>query len=401
MTESVLVINAGSSSIKYQLVEVESRAALASGLIERIGEAMSTLTHKNLAGPEEVKYTVEEPLPTHVDGMRAMLKQFQTHGPDLDAGHLTAVGHRVVQGADAYNHAILICDEVEAKIEEFVPLAPLHNPANLMGIRAAREAFPDLPQVAVFDTAFHQTLPPEAYTYAIDPKVAEPLKVRRYGFHGTSHQYVARETAALMGQPEAEVNIITVHIGSGCSISAVRGGESVETSMGLTPLEGLVMGSRSGDVDPAMIFHLVRAGGYSIDEVDALLNKKSGLLGMAGSLDMRDIHKGRRAGDDASQLAFDVFCHRLRHYIGGYAAQLGRLDAIVFTAGIGENEPITRAHTLEGLEIIGVEVDQAANQAGSGPKLISTPASKVQVWVVPTNEEYEIAHQTVDLVHEL
>ncbi|MCL1898383.1 MAG: acetate kinase [Micrococcales bacterium] len=401
MSESILVINAGSSSIKYQLIDVDTRAALATGLIERIGEDISTLTHKNLSQAEETKVAVEQPLPTHTDGLRAMLSLFQSHGPDLEAGHLIGIGHRVVQGADAYNHATLITPDVVASIREFVPLAPLHNPANLMGIEAAQQAFPDLPQVAVFDTAFHQTLPPASFTYAIDPAVAVPNKVRRYGFHGTSHQYVARETAQLMGKAESEVNLITVHIGSGCSITAVRGGRSVETSMGLTPLEGLVMGSRSGDVDPALIFHLVRTAGYSIDQVDELLNKRSGLLGLCGSLDVRDIHKAIAAGDAAARLALDVFTHRLRHYIGAYAAQLGRLDGIVFTAGIGENDPVVRRETLAGLEIIGVELDDSANQTGRGPKLISAPTSLVQVWVVPTNEEYEIAHQTVDVIHGL
>jgi len=402
VSESVLVINAGSSSIKYQLVDVETRAALASGLIERIGESMSTLTHKNQAGADPIKVVVEEPLPTHTDGLRLMLAQFEANGPDLEAGHLVGVGHRVVQGANVYSAATLITPEVEASIKELIPLAPLHNPPNLMGIEAAREAFPDLPQVAVFDTAFHQTLPPAAYTYAIDPQVAKKLKIRRYGFHGTSHQFVSREAAVLIDRPAALLNLITIHIGSGCSIAAVRGGKSVETSMGLTPLEGLVMGSRSGDIDPALVFHLVRAGGYSVDEVDQLLNKKSGLVGMCGSLDVRDIHRAISQGDQTARLALDVFTHRLRHYIGGYAAQLGRVDALVFTAGIGENDPITRREALQGLEVLGVKLDQEANEATRGVAgCISAKDSAVQVWVIPTNEEYEIAHQADDLINAL
>jgi acetate kinase len=398
VSETVLVINAGSSSIKYQLVDVDTRAALASGIIERIGEPMSALTHKDLTGPTPTKTTLDVPIPDHTAGLRAVLRLFREKGPDLDAVGMVGVGHRVVQGGDLYSTATLITPEVVANIEEFVPLAPLHNPPNLMGIRAAQAAFPDLPQVAVFDTAFHQTLPAEAYTYAIPPAVAKELKIRRYGFHGTSHQYVSRETAKLMGRPLEDVNIITVHIGSGCSITAVRGGRSVETSMGLTPLEGLVMGSRSGDVDPAMIFHMVRAGGYTIDEIDKMLNKKSGLLGLCGSLDVRDIHKAIAAGDSSARLALDVFTHRLRHYIGGYTAQLGRVDAIAFTAGIGENDPVVRRETLSGLEVFGMSLDDALNDAAHGAARISPEGNATEVWVVPTDEEYEIAHQTADLV---
>jgi acetate kinase len=389
-----LVINAGSSSIKYQLVDVATREALASGIVERIGEAVSPITHR-AAG---AKHTVEAPVPDHTTGLRGVLKLFAQHGPALDAAGLVGVGHRVVQGADEFSAATLITPQVLAKIVELAPLAPLHNPANIQGIEAARAAFPDLPQVAVFDTAFHATLPPEAYTYAIDPALARQFKIRRYGFHGTSHQYVSRETAKAMGRELEAVNLITVHIGSGCSMAAVRGGRSVETSMGLTPLEGLVMGSRCGDLDPAIVFHLVRVAGLTIDQIDTMLNKRSGLLGMCGSLDLRDIHRAIAAGDSAAQLAFDVFAHRLRGYIGSYCAQLGRLDAIAFTAGIGENDPLARAGAVRGLEGFGVELDPGRNQAARGAALISTDASRVQVWVIPTNEEYEIAHQTAALI---
>jgi acetate kinase len=244
-------------------------------------------------------------------------------------------------------------------------------------------------------------LPPEAYTYAIDPGLAKQFRVRRYGFHGTSHQYVSRETARAMGRALEEVNIITVHIGSGCSMAAVRSGRSVETSMGLTPLEGLVMGSRCGDIDPAVVFHLAREASLTIDQIDNLLNTKSGLLGMCGSLDVRDIHKAIGEGDQAARLAFDVFTHRLRHYLGAYCAQLGRVDAIAFTAGIGENDPISRAAAVRGLEAFGVELDAERNQSARGAALISTDASPVQVWVMPTDEEYEIAHQTAELIDSL
>jgi acetate kinase len=397
VSETVLVINAGSSSIKYQLVDVDTREALASGIVERIGEAVSPLTHK-AAGQ---KHTIEAPVPDHTTGLRGVLKMFDSYGPDLAEVGLVGVGHRVVQGADVYTAATIITPQVIAAIEDLSPLAPLHNPANLQGIRAAMDAFPALPQVAVFDTAFHATLPPAAYTYAIPPEVASELKIRRYGFHGTSHQYVSRETARAMGQPAGEVNIITIHIGSGCSMAAVRGGQSVETSMGLTPLEGLVMGSRCGDIDPAIVFHLVREGGYSVDQVDTMLNKKSGLLGMCGSLDVRDIHKAISEGDGSAELALEVFTHRLRHYIGAYCAQLGRVDAIAFTAGIGENDPITRALAVRGLEGFGIEVDPELNQSARGAARISPPGARTEVWVMPTDEEYEIAHQAAELIDSL
>ncbi|MDR2113992.1 MAG: acetate kinase, partial [Bifidobacteriaceae bacterium] len=383
-----------SSSIKYQLVDIETREALASGIVERIGEALRPLTHKT----GEEKHSVEFPIPDHTAGLRGVLKLFAKYGPDLNQVGLVGVGHRVVQGADEFTAATLVTPAVMARIVELSPLAPLHNPANIQGIEAARAAFPELPQVAVFDTAFHATLPSAAYTYAIDPDLAHQYRIRRYGFHGTSHQYVAHETARAMGRPVEETNLITVQIGSGCSITAVREGHSVETSMGLTPLEGLVMGSRCGDIDPAIVFHLVREAGLDIDQVDTLLNKKSGLLGMCGSLDVRDIHKAIREGDPAAELAFDVFTHRLRQYLGGYCAQLGRVDAIAFTAGIGENDPLSRAAALSGLEGFGVELDPVRNQNARGLSLISTDTSRTQVWVTPTNEEYEIAHQTAELI---
>jgi acetate kinase len=394
VAETVLVINAGSSSLKYQLVDVDTRQALASGIVERIGEAVSPLTHRI----GERKHVIEAPVPDHTTGLRGVLKLFAKYGPDLGSAGLVGVGHRVVQGADEYSAATIINPQVLAKIIEFTPLAPLHNPANIQGIEASQAAFPDLPQVAVFDTAFHATLPPEAYSYAINPGLARQFRIRRYGFHGTSHQYVSRETARAMGRDLADVNIITVHIGSGCSMTAVRGGRSVETSMGLTPLEGLVMGSRCGDIDPAVVFHLVREAGLTIDQVDDLLNKKSGLLGMCGSLDLRDIHRAIASGDGAAQLALDVFAHRLRHYIGAYCAQLGRVDAIAFTAGIGENDPVTRALALRGLEGLGIELDAGRNAAARGAALISTDGSPIEVWVTPTNEEYEIAHQAAELI---
>ncbi|MDR1118659.1 MAG: acetate kinase [Bifidobacteriaceae bacterium] len=397
MTETVLVINAGSSSIKYQLVDVDTREALASGIVERIGEAISPLTHKALGE----KHVVEAPVPDHTTGLRGVLKLFAKYGPQLDSVGLVGVGHRVVQGADEFSSATVVTPEVMAKIVELAPLAPLHNPANIQGIEAASAAFPDLPQVAVFDTAFHATLPPEAYTYAIDPGLAKQFRIRRYGFHGTSHQYVSRETAKAMGRPLEDVSIITVHIGSGCSMAAVRGGRSVETSMGLTPLEGLVMGSRCGDIDPAVVFHLIREAGLDVDQIDTLFNKKSGLLGMCGSLDVRDIHRLIAEGDPAARLALDVFAHSLRQYIGGYCAQLGRVDAIAFTAGIGENDPVARALALRGLEGFGVRLDPERNAAARGAALISADGSKAQVWVMPTNEEYEIAHQAAELIDSL
>ncbi|NTW41669.1 MAG: acetate kinase [Cellulomonadaceae bacterium] len=395
MNELVLVVNSGSSSIKYQLVEVTSGEALATGLVERIGQPLGAIKHEGPNG----KTVLEQPVPDHEAGIAVILDLFAKHGPQLDAATLTAVGHRVVQGGSVFAGPAIITDEVEQKIEDLATLAPLHNPAHLQGIRAARHAFPTLPHVAVFDTSFHQTLPPAAYTYAIDRELAQKYAIRRYGAHGTSHRYVARRTAELLGKPESEVNIIVLHLGNGASATAVRGGVSVETSMGLTPLEGLVMGTRSGDIDPAVLFHLQRVAGMSTDELDDLLNRRSGMLGLSGSSDMRDVHDAVAAGDENSRTALEVYYHRIKSYVGSYYAHLGHVDAIAFTAGIGENDDIVRINALAGLERLGIQVDAQRNEGRiKTDTVISPDGAEVTVFVVPTNEELEIARQSVELV---
>ncbi|MBU3863583.1 acetate kinase [Streptomyces sp. 4503] len=374
----VLVLNSGSSSVKYQLLDMADGSRPASGIVERIG-----------AGP----------VADHAAALKRVADELAAQGLGLDSPELAAIGHRVVHGGTRFTEPTLITDEVVEEIEKLIPLAPLHNPANVTGIKVARALRPDLPQVAVFDTAFHSTIPEAAARYAIDVATADRWGVRRYGFHGTSHAYVSRATAALLGKDPAEVNTIVLHLGNGASASAVRGGVCVETSMGLTPLEGLVMGTRSGDIDPAAIFHLSRVGGMSTDEIDTLLNKRSGLAGLCGDNDMREIGRRMGEGDQAAQLAFDIYIHRLRKYVGAYTAVLGRVDAIAFTAGVGENSAAVRQAAMRDLTAFGIEVDGVRNALRSAAaRLISTEASRVAVAVVPTDEELEIAGQTFDLV---
>jgi len=395
---TVFVINSGSTSIKYQLLDTESEQRLAWGIVERIGEPMGLISHKTPTDEVEL----DRPISSHTAGLAEVMRLFSERGPDLGAVGLVGVGHRVVQGGEIFDAPVLINEEVIGQIEELASLAPLHNPPNLQGIEGARAALPHLPHVAVFDTAFHRTLPPAAYTYAIPRELAAQYQVRRYGAHGTSHRYVSRELARKMGRPLEEVNSIVIHIGGGGSVCAVKGGRSVETSMGMTPLEGLVMGTRCGDLDPAVLFHLHQQAGLGFEELDDLVNKQSGLLGMAGSPDMRDVRAAAQAGDEASQIALDVFAHRVRSYIGAYYAQLGRLDAIAFTAGIGENEFIARGMSVAGLEHLGIEIDSDANVALRGRAgRISTDRSAIEVWVIPTNEELEIAREAVELLEAL
>ncbi|MGN9779032.1 acetate/propionate family kinase [Micromonospora sp. H33] len=361
-TSRVLVLNCGSSSVKWRLYDGDE--VRDKGTVERIGEPGG--------GP-----------PDHETAVRQIL-----HGLDLTG--LAAVGHRVVHGGRRFGEPVLIDDDVLAAVRDLVPLAPLHNPANLAGIEVARAALPDVPQAAVFDTAFHTTLPEAAATYAIDQETAARYGVRRYGFHGTSHAYVSRRTAELLGRPYEEVNTITLHLGNGASATAVAGGRSVATSMGMSPLEGLVMGTRSGDLDPTVIFHLRREGGMGVDEIDDLLNHRSGLLGLAGANDMREVLTRRADDDPAAALAFDVYCRRITAYVGAYYALLGRVDAVTFTAGVGEHAAPVRAAALAGLERLGIAVDPARN-AGSGDRVISPDGTEVTVCVIGTDEEREIA----------
>ncbi|WP_223837693.1 acetate kinase [Streptomyces venezuelae] len=400
MTASrILVLNSGSSSVKYQLLDMTDRSRLAVGLVERIGEETSRLVHEPLTGPNPGKREQVAPIADHKAALEAVAAELAADGLGLDSPELAAVGHRVVHGGTRFTAPTVIDEEVLAEIRSLIPLAPLHNPANVTGIEVARALRPDLPQVAVFDTAFHATMPEYAARYAIDTATADAYSIRRYGFHGTSHAYVSRATAALLGKAPEEVNVIVLHLGNGASASAVRGGVCVDTSMGLTPLEGLVMGTRSGDLDPAVIFHLARVGGLSIDEIDALLNKKSGLLGLCGDNDMREVLRRAGEGDEAARTAFAAYVHRLKKYIGAYVAVLGRVDAVVFTAGVGENSAPVREAAVDGLAELGLALDSEANAVRSPePRLVSAEYSRVAVAVVPTDEELEIAEQSYSLV---
>jgi acetate kinase len=396
----VLVVNSGSSSFKYQLIDVDASRTLASGLVERIGGAGGRARHRNDApGGGADASEAEVDVPDHFAAFDVMLTAFAENGPSLDEYAPVAVGHRVVQGGARFFEPTVITPLVKINIDELSALAPLHNPANLAGIDAAQRAFPDVPHVAVFDTAFHQTMPPAAYTYAIDREVAAKHRIRRYGFHGTSHRYVSRATAEYLGRPLDELRMIVLHLGNGASACAISGGRSVETSMGMTPLEGLVMGTRSGDLDPAIQLHLQRRADLSVGEVDDLLNKRSGILGLGGHADMRDLVAAAESGDADATLALEVYTHRVRSYVGAYAAQLGRVDAIVFTAGVGENAALVREWSLAGLEGFGVELDPERNGLRApGARRISTDESRTTVLVVPTDEELEIARQTIATV---
>ncbi len=396
MSDWVLVINAGSSSLKYSLVDARSGDSAAGGVVERIGESNGSLTHRGPGGEHHRKQEVE----THEDALRAVLDSFASEGPSLDDIELAAIGHRVVHGGDLFGDPVLVDDDLIEAVTELVPLAPLHNPANLEGIEVARRLFPDLPQVAVFDTAFHQTLPEHAYTYAVPWAWKEEHKVRRYGFHGTSHAFVSAEAAGLLGRAPEDVNLIVLHLGNGCSATAVAGGRSVDTSMGMTPLEGLVMGTRSGDIDPALHAHLHREVGWTLEEIDAVLNRESGLKGMSGENDFRELSRLVDEGDQRAVLALEVYCYRIRKYVGAYYAALGTLDGIVFTAGVGQHSPRVRAKVLDGLEALGIRLDGRRNDGDPDEaRVVSTEDSQVTVLVVPTNEEWEIARQTLALVH--
>ncbi|GAA4830876.1 acetate kinase [Luteimicrobium xylanilyticum] len=397
---SVLVLNSGSSSLKYQLVNPVGGEAIASGVVERIGESSSPVKH--VFGGNTTRR--EEKVADHGEALRLALGLFAELGPDLEKAGVHAVGHRVVHGGSVFSQPVLIDDDVVAKIRDLSPLAPLHNPANATGIEVARDLMGDVPHVAVFDTAFFQALPEHAYTYALERGVAEEYGVRRYGFHGTSHQYVAGKVARVLGRRVQDLNQIVLHLGNGASASAVAGGVPVETSMGLTPLEGLVMGTRTGDIDPAVVFHLSRNAGMSVDEIDDLFNKRSGVKGLAGENDFRAV-RALADGDDpeaaqAARLALDVYEHRLRKYIGAYHAVLGRVDVLAFTAGVGENDAAVRAEVLDGLEPLGLAVDPERNTAPSSsePRIISPPWTSTLVMVVPTNEELAIARQCIEVV---
>ncbi len=393
-TAHVLVVNAGSSSLKYQLIDPASGRSDASGLIERIGLDHGAARHSTDGHTSRR----EVDCPDHGAAIEVLQEAFAQHGPHVADVNLLAVGHRVVHGGERFSAPTVIDDGVIEAVQELVPLAPLHNPANLAGIRVARRAFPDLPQVAVFDTAFHATIPPAASTYAVPLAWREEYGVRKYGFHGTSHAYVSRRVAELLDRPLEEVRSIVLHLGNGASACAVDGGRSVDTSMGLSPLDGLVMGTRPGDLDPSLPAHLSRVAGMSSQDYDAALSKGSGLQGLTGSSDFRQVMTMRAEGDEAAMLAFDVVVHRIVRHVGALAAVLGRVDAVAFTAGVGENNAEVRAAVADRLALLGVHLDRDANDGLQGEGRISTADSTTSLWVVPTNEEGEIARQSAALL---
>ncbi|MCM3783969.1 acetate kinase [Neobacillus mesonae] len=397
----VLVINAGSSSLKYQVYDMTDESVLAKGLVERIGMDSSILTHKP-TGKEEVTEVSE--ILEHTTAIRKVLDKLvhAEHGVLSSIEEIQAVGHRVVHGGEFFNESALVTDEVKAKIRQLIDLAPLHNPAAIMGINAAETNMPGVPQVVVFDTAFHQTMPEHAYLYAIPRVLYNKYKVRRYGAHGTSHYYVSKVAAEFMERPIEDLKIITCHVGNGGSLTAIQNGVSVDTSMGMTPLEGLMMGTRSGDLDPAIVPYVMNKEDLTLNEVNSMLNKHSGLLAISGiSSDMREITEGMENGEPNSTLAFNMYEYRLRKYIGSYAAAMNGVDVIVFTAGVGENSVVLRQRVLEQLTYLGVEVDEELNKIRSGePRRISTPNSKVDVLIIPTNEELVIARDTNRIVEE-
>ncbi len=389
----ILVLNSGSSSIKYRLFSMEDEAQLAEGHVDRIGEPEGLLVHR-AEGAEPVRET--RPVRDHGEGLRDILAALVANGALADTADLGAIGHRVVHGGEEFTTAVRVDEAVMRTISELVPLAPLHNPPNLHGIEEARRAFPATPQVAVFDTAFHQSIPPHAYHYALPRSAYTDHHVRRYGFHGTSHRYVARRAAQHLGRPLEALNLITLHLGNGASATAIAAGRSVDTSMGMTPLEGLVMGTRSGDVDPAVNFYLQRATGMSPAEMENVLIRESGLKGLCGANDMREVHRLAAAGDADARLALEVFCYRIRKYLGAYYAVLGRVDAVVFTGGIGENDHTVRSCSCGGLERLGIRLDPERNAAPCRDVLeVSAANSEVKVFAIRTNEELEIARQTL------
>jgi len=396
---NILVINCGSSSIKYQLINREKRKVLAKGLLEKIDKANSSQIH--YIGGKVVKK--QDEVANYEEGLRSILALLldKKRGVIKDASEISAVGHRVVHGGEDFFHSILIDDEVIKTIKSYISLAPLHNPPNLAGIKAARSLLPDVPQVAVFDTAFHQTLPGKAFLYALPYQYYEKYKIRRYGFHGTSHRYIAERAAKFLKKPLKELKIITCHLGNGCSITAIDKGKSIDTSMGFTPLEGLVMGTRCGDIDAAAVLFLMEKENFTTAQMDNLLNKQSGLLGISGiSNDLREVQKWVVKGDQRAKLALEVFPYRIKKYIGAYSAVLGGLDALIFSAGIGENEANIRDEICQRLEFLGVYLDKNKNRARSkASRFISTESSPAKILVIPTNEEEMIAEETWRVVH--
>ena len=395
----VLVINCGSSSLKYQLIDMENEGVLAQGLVERIGIEGSILTQK----VNGEKYIIEEPMESHKDAIRLVLEALvdEKHGVIKNMNEISAVGHRVVHGGEKYSESVLVNDEVMAYLEECVKLAPLHNRPNIIGIEACKALMPNTPMAVVFDTAFHGTMPKEAYSYALPYELYKEHGIRKYGFHGTSHKYVSGKVAEVLGKDIKDLKIVTCHLGNGVSLTAVKNGKSIDTTMGFTPLAGMPMGTRCGDIDPAIVIYLIKELGYSVDEVNEILNKKSGILGISGlSSDFRDVRDAAyKKGDERSLLAIDIYTYRIRTQIGAYAAAMGGLDVIVFTAGIGENADMIREGCLKNLEFLGVYLDKEKNKQNGEIAEISKEDSKVKVFVIPTNEELMIAKETMELLN--
>lgn len=397
----VLVLNCGSSSVKYQFISTDDKQVLAKGLIERIGSSSAILTHQRYDG-DTIKITGE--ILDHdiaIEYVIAVLLS-KNHGVIKDRSEIEAVGHRVVHGGEDFSGSVLITDTVIQTLRENIELAPLHNPPNIKGIIACQKHLPDVPQVGVFDTAFHQRMPPRAYLYGIPYVLYKKYKIRRYGFHGTSHLYVSKRAAELMNKPYEDLKIITCHLGNGCSVAAIDRGISIDTSMGFTPLEGLLMGTRCGDLDPSIPLHVMGKEELTLAEVNTMLNKHSGLMGISGvSNDMREIIKTMNEGNERSRFAFEVFCYRIKKYIGAYVAALGGLDVVVFTGGIGENSFEVRKEVLSNLEFLGIELDDEKNLVKDGERLITKENSRVKVFVIPTNEELVIALDTAQIVSDI
>jgi len=397
----ILVVNAGSSSLKYQLFNMKDTSVMAGGVFERIGEDMGVWTHTVSIPGREKKVVQEQKIKNHKTGMHlaAGLIVDPQNGVIDDISQIDAIGHRVVQGGEDFSSAVLIDDTVKKAVRDNNPLAPLHNPPNLAGIEVAEELFPGIPNIAVFDTEFHQTMLPKAFLYALPYEYYTQFKVRRYGFHGTSHKYISRQAAKLLEKNINQINLITIHLGNGCSICAVEKGKCIDTSMGMTPLAGIMMGTRTGDMDPAIIGYLLEHTDMNIKELYTVFNKKSGLKGICGLNDMRDIHEASKKGDSRAALAVDMFCYQVKKYIGAYAAALGNIDAVVFSAGVGENDDIVRAKICENLSCLGIKIDIEKNcLRRSRPFSLHLCDSHVQVWVVPANEELQIAKEVVQIV---
>ncbi len=397
---NILVLNCGSSSVKYQLIEADNRKTLTRGSVERIGMTGATLSNKRHDGDE---IRIAGDILDHTIAIEYILAVLlsRNHGVINDKSDIHAIGHRVVHGGESFTDSVLITENVIKTLRDNIELAPLHNPHNLRGIAACDVSLPGVPQVAVFDTAFHQKMPKKAYLYGLPYSLYTQYKIRRYGFHGTSHRYVSDRAATIIGKPMAELKIITCHLGNGCSMAAIRGGRVVDTSMGLTPVEGMVMGTRSGDIDPAILVYLARRLDASISDLDRIINKESGLLGISGLSDMRDVEDAAADGNERAELALEVFCYRIRKYVGAYAAAMGGLDAIVFTAGVGENSPVVRERVCHDLGFLGVDLDDGKNATERGRAVdLATVASRVRVLLIPTNEERMIARETMRVISE-